>query len=68
MPEALRVLSSGRWRAPEAAAELGMGVRKLYRLMAVLEAAGVVVERHPEGSRVYLRVRRAQARRALRLE
>mgnify|MGYP001582928082 CR=1 FL=1 len=53
----VRVLSSGRWRAVDLAAELGLHLRTVYRALAGFRAVGLEVERQQEGSEVYWRIR-----------
>jgi DNA-binding transcriptional ArsR family regulator len=48
-------------------AELGLHRRAAYRLIAVIESAGIAVEVQPEGRERYYRVRREVLRRALRI-
>ncbi len=63
----IRLLMTGRWRAAELASALGVGRRTTYRLLHVLDSAGVRIEHQAEGKEVYLRIRREDVLRALGL-
>lgn len=64
---AIVLLRSGRWTIRELAAELGLHVRSAYRMLHALEAAGVELEVHVEGSLRHYRVRAPALRRLLKL-
>lgn len=62
---ALRILTTGRWTVSEIGAELGRGRRTVYRLVEVIEAQGLRVERQREGVEVYYRISREELERWL---
>lgn len=56
----MRVLARGRWTATEAAAELGVERRTLYRMIRTLASLGLDPESTREGREVYWRLTRLQ--------
>lgn len=64
---ALIVLRRGRWTMVELAAELSMGWRSAYRIVAALRACGITVERTTEGVIAYFQVPPDDLRKVLRL-
>lgn len=63
----LRELRTGRWLVADLAELLGRKRRTVYRTLLAIERAGIELERHREGPRVYYRVRRESLERALGL-
>lgn len=64
---AIKALRAGRWAIEDLAAELEVGRRTAYRLLAAIERAGIPVARAREGKTVYLRITRASVKRAFGL-
>ena len=63
----LRELRTGRVLVADLADLLGRKRRTVYRMLLAIERAGVPLERHREGPRVFYRVRREALERALGL-
>ncbi|MFZ5440443.1 MAG: helix-turn-helix domain-containing protein [Myxococcota bacterium] len=55
-----RAISRGRVTAHDAAAELGISCRTVYRMLRSLEAVGLRVESQREGHTVFWRLRRTE--------
>jgi DNA-binding transcriptional ArsR family regulator len=53
---ALHRLQAGEWTISELGTHIGRGKRSAYRLLEVLEAQGLTVERRPDGREVLYRV------------
>jgi DNA-binding transcriptional ArsR family regulator len=62
---AIRLLHAGRWTITELGTELGRGRRTAYRVVKVLEAQGLRIERNKEGREVYYRIAREEMERWL---
>lgn len=57
----MRVLARGRWTATEAAAQLKVDRRTVYRMLRALRAIGLDPESTREGKEVYWRLTRLAA-------